>query len=64
MSVFRWIGDNAILYKGRICMLSGNDGWEVIRAIHRVDEEIAQERQRLKEEIKAELHAEMEKDND
>lgn len=63
MSMFRWIGDNAILYKGRICMLSGNDGWEVIRAIHRVDEEEKRERERLKEEIKSELLTER-KEND
>lgn len=64
MAEFNWLGDNAILYKGRLCMLTGNDGWEVVRAMDRIDEEIARERQRLKEEIKAEVYAEMGKDND
>lgn len=55
MSDFEWLGDRAILYKGRVCPLTEHDGWEVCNAMRRVDEEEARERKRLKEEIKAEL---------
>lgn len=55
MSVFEYIGDRAILYKGRICPLLEHDGFEVVNAMRRVDEEETRERNRLKAEIKAEL---------
>ena len=55
MTSFEYIGDRAILYKGRICPLLEHDGFEVVNAMRRVDEEEARERNRLKAEIKAEL---------
>ena len=55
MSSFEYIGDRAILYKGRICPLLEHDGFEVVNAMRRVDEQEARERNRLKAEIKAEL---------
>lgn len=60
MSKFTWVGDKAILYKGRLCELTESDGWEVVNAMRRVDEEESHERKRLKEEIKSELLAERE----
>lgn len=60
MSKFTWVGDKAILYKGRLCELTENDGWEVVNAMRRVDDEEQRERKRLKEEIKSELLAERE----
>ncbi len=58
MSKFTWVGDRAILYKGRLCELTENDGWEVVNAMRRADGEEQKERKRLKEEIKSELLAE------
>lgn len=58
MASFKYIGDHAILYKGRVVPLLEHDGWAVVNAMHRVDEEEARERERLKEEIKAELISE------
>lgn len=58
MSQFEYIGDHAILYKGRICPLLEHDGWSVVNAMNRVDEEEARERERLKEKLKAELISE------
>lgn len=58
MSQFEYIGDRAILYKGRICPLLEHDGWEVVNAMNRVDEEEARESERLKEKLKAELISE------
>lgn len=58
MSTFEWLGDRTILYKGRVCPLTESDGYEIVNAMRRVDEEEAMERKRMKDEIMAEIIAE------
>lgn len=57
MSDFEWLGDSSILYKGKVCQLTEHDGYEVVNAMRRVDEEEARDCKRMKEEIKAEIMA-------
>lgn len=47
MTDFQWIGDSSILYKGRIVSLTEHDGWEVVNAMQRVDEEERQQTERI-----------------
>ena len=60
MTDFKWIGDTAILYKGKICQLTEHDGWEVYNAMRRVDDEQDLKRERLKKELMDELLTEIE----
>lgn len=55
MSDFQWIGNNAILYKGRVCPVTENDEWGVVNAMERVD----REEKRMRAEIKAEIISEL-----
>ncbi len=58
MTDFQWLGDNAILYKGRICPITEHDGWGVVNAMRRIDQEEQEQLERLKSEITKELRAE------
>ncbi len=59
MNSFEWIGNDAILYKGRICPITENDGWGVVNAMNRVDKEEKEKLDRLKAELRNELIAEI-----
>ena len=58
MTDFQWLGDNAILYKGRICPITEQDGWGAVNAMRRVDQEEQERLERLKSEIMQELKEE------
>lgn len=57
MSDFQWIGNNSILYKGRICSVRGE--WGVVDAMNRIDREEQEKEEELKAKIKAEILAEL-----
>lgn len=63
MSDFQWIGNNAILYKGRVCPITENDGWGVVNAMERVDREEREKEDRIRAEIKTEIISELKGEN-
>lgn len=62
MSDFQWLGNNSILYKGRVCPITENGGWGVVNAMRRVDREERENEERLRQKIKAEIMAELKKE--
>ena len=61
MNDFQWLGNDAILYKGRVCQITEDDGWGVVNAMKRVDREEREKEERLRAKIKAEIMAELKK---
>ena len=62
MSNFQWIGNNSIIYKGRVCSVKGE--WGVVDAMNRIDREEQEREAELRAKIKAEILAELKEDKE